>query len=112
MKKGRRIVSSWRGERMSTRYAAAVAAVLSCLLVGGAKADFTSGNQLWDACQADEAKDLIRATFCNAYIIGAGDALQLANLISYDCIPPNVQKGQVVDVVKLYLRDHPENRQF
>src|SRR5689334_10036334 len=39
---------------------------------------FTSGNQLWDACQADEAKDLISATFCNAYIIGAGDALQLA----------------------------------
>jgi hypothetical protein len=58
------------------RYATAVAAILSCLLVGEAKADFTSGNQLWDACQGEEAKDPIKATFCVSYIVGAGETFQ------------------------------------
>ena len=100
---------------MSTRYAVAVAAILSCLLVGAAKADFTSGNFLWDACQADEQKDPARSIFCTSYILGAGEtfqALQVAKQIRYYCVPDKVENGQVIDVVKLYLRDHPENRQY
>jgi hypothetical protein len=97
------------------RYAIAVAAILSCLLVREAEAGFTSGNDLWDACQADETKDPMRATFCTAYIVGAGEtfqALHVANQATYYCIPDNVQNGQAIDVVKLYLRDHPETRQY
>jgi hypothetical protein len=97
------------------RYATAVAAILSCLLVGEAKADFTSGNQLWDACQGEEAKDPIKATFCVSYIVGAGEtfqALQVTKTVSFYCVPGNVQNGQMIDVVKLYLRDHPEIRHY
>src|SRR5262249_22401730 len=59
--------------------------ILSCLLVGEARADFTSGNFLWDACQADETKDPMRAMFCTSYIVGAGEtfqALQVAKPLS------------------------------
>jgi hypothetical protein len=95
------------------RYAIAVAAILSCV-VREAKADFTSGNRLWDACQADEKKEPVKALFCTAYILGAAEtfeALKSANQVTFYCVPPDVEKGQVIDVVKLYLRDHPEKRQ-
>ena len=97
------------------RYAIAVTAILSCLLVGEAKADFTSGNELWNACGADEQKEPVKAIFCTSYIIGAGETfqvLQAANRLSYYCIPDKVTNGQAVDVVKLYLRDHPETRKY
>lgn len=106
------------GGRMSPalrRYAIAVAAILSCLLVREAKADFTSGNQLWDACAADEQKEPVKAIFCTTYILGAGETfqvLQVANQVRFYCVPPKVENGQVIDVVKLYLRDHPESRQY
>src|SRR5262249_18426698 len=92
----------------------AITAILSCLLIGEAKADFTSGNQLWDACQEEE-KDPVKGMFCNVYILGAGEAfqvLQVANQVRFYCVPPKVENGQVMDVVKLYLKDHPETRQY
>ena len=96
------------------RYAIAVAAMLSCLLLRESKADFTSGNLLWDACAADEQKEPVKAIFCTSYILGAGEtfqALHLANQVTFYCVPPKVENGQVIDVVRLYLRDHPETRQ-
>ena len=96
------------------RYAIAVGAILSCVLVREAKADFTSGNELWDACSADAQKEPEKAIFCTSYILGAGETfqvLQVANQVSY-CVPPKVENGQVIDVVKLYLKDHPESRQY
>jgi hypothetical protein len=92
-----------------------VAALLVQVMSGGAKADFTSGNDLWDACQAEEAKDPVRATFCISYIVGAGETfqvLQVVKAVSFYCIPDKVKNGQAIDVVKLYLRDHPETRQY
>jgi hypothetical protein len=103
------------GDMTNLRCATIVAAILSCVFVGEAKADFTSGNDLWDACQADEAKDPIRATFCLSYIVGAGETfqvLQVAKAVSFYCIPDKVKNGQAIDVVKLYLRDHPETRRY
>jgi Rap1a immunity proteins len=97
------------------RYAIAVAGILSSLLIMEAKADFTSGNQLWDACAADEHKEPVKAMFCTTYILGAGETfqvLQVANQVRFYCVPPKVENGQVIDVVKLYLRDHPESRQY
>src|SRR6476620_2095156 len=97
------------------RYAIAVAAILSCLSVREAKSDFTSGDQLWDACAADEQKEPVKAIFCTTYILGAGETfqvLQVANQVRFYCVPPKVENGQVIDVVKLYLRDHPESRQY
>jgi Rap1a immunity proteins len=98
------------------RYAIAVAAILSCLFVREAKADFTSGNDLWDACAADEREEPVKALFCTSYILGAGETLQalhVANQVTYYCVPDDkIRNGQMIDIVKLYLRDHPENRQF
>ena len=88
---------------------------LSCLLASAAKADFTSGNELCDACAADEQKEPVKAIFCTSYIVGVGDtfqALQVAGRLTYYCIPDKVTNGQAIDVVKLYLRDHPETRQY
>jgi hypothetical protein len=53
--------------------------------------------------------------FCTSYIVRAGEtfqALQVAKQIRYYCVPDKVGNGQMIDVVKLYLRDHPENRQY
>src|SRR6476659_277583 len=78
-------------------------------------ADFTSGNQLLDACAADEQKEPVKAIFCTTYILGAGETfqvLQVANQVRFYCVPPKVENGQVIDVVKLYLREHPESRQY
>jgi len=99
------------------RYAIAVTSIMACLLVGEARADFTSGNRLWDACQANDkanVNDAVKAIFCTSYILGAAEtfqALHEANQVTYYCVPSGVENGQVEDVVKLYLRDHPETRQ-
>jgi hypothetical protein len=37
----------------------------------------------------------------------------VANQVTYYCVPDDkIRNGQMIDIVKLYLRDHPENRQF
>jgi hypothetical protein len=90
----------------------AIPVLLVQVMSGGAKADFTSGNDLWDWCQAnDPMKDALRTS----YVLGAGETfqvLQVAKQVRFYCIPDKVQNGQAIDVVKLYLRDHPETRQY
>lgn len=108
--------SDVRGVKMSRslrRCAVAVTSILFCLLGGGTRADFIFGNELWDACQAN---DSVKLVFCTSYTLGVAEAfrvLQLVNKLepSY-CVPPHVQNGQLIDVVKLFLRDHPEKRQY
>jgi hypothetical protein len=83
---------------------------LSCLLASEARADFTSGNELWDACQANLATEPIKKTFCIAYIVGASETFR--GLVGgYYCLPGNVPNGQLIEIVQLYLRAHPEKRQ-
>jgi hypothetical protein len=95
------------------RRAILVAVGLSCLTVGGAKADFVSGNELWNACQET---DPVKSIFCISYILGAAETfrvLQLTETIQpLHYVPPKVENGQVIDVVKVFLRDHPEKRQY
>jgi ABC-type sulfate transport system permease component len=93
-----------------SRVIAMFIAILSCLLVGEAKADSTSGNELWDACQANLATEPIKKTFCIAYIVGASETLR-ALIGGYYCLPDNVPNGQLIEIVELYLRAHPQKRQ-
>jgi len=89
----------------------AIPVLLVQVMSGGAKADFTSGNDLWDWCQAN---DPMKDALCTSYVLGAGETfqvLQVAKQVRFYCIPDKVQNGQAIDVVKLYLRDHPETRQ-
>jgi Rap1a immunity proteins len=72
---------------------------------GGDVPVFESGNRLHDAC---EARDLLSKGFCAGYITGVVDALRPKELF---CLPQNATVEQVADIVKLWLRDHPERRQ-
>jgi hypothetical protein len=92
-----------------------VALALSSLVVGGtaaAKVGWGSGNALFDACQrGDNVQDPERWAndgMCGGYIGGVADAL---NGTSF-CLSVGIVERQVEDVVKLYLRDHPEKRHF
>jgi len=65
---------------------------------------FVSGNALWDNCQG---KDL----FCMAFILGAHDTYKsFPKEKELFCTPPEVTGGQVHDIAKKYLEQHPEER--
>jgi len=62
---------------------------------------YVTGNTLYDQCKSNEgAVDYDNALF-NAGLINR----------TY-CIPPDVQSGQLKDVVLQYLSRHPEKRQL
>jgi hypothetical protein len=68
--------------------------------------------QLFSDCEEGQAPASPADMFwgmCLGYILGAADALQSAHKI---CIPKGVEAAQVLDVVKLYIRQHPEVRHY
>lgn len=67
---------------------------------------FIDGNTLWSFCQ-----DSAQLKSCLNYIIGVADVLMTQNTNTM-CLPGNAIEGQLMDVVKKYLSDHPETRQF
>jgi hypothetical protein len=71
-------------------------------------ATFYDGNQLYRLCTSSNNGD---ANFCSGYVAASADFLQNQNA-NYVCLPPNVVVGQLMDVVKKYLTDHPETRQY
>jgi Rap1a immunity proteins len=66
--------------------------------------NFYDGNQLHTLCIAQNS-------FCSGYVAGIADVLQNQNANNL-CIPKNATVGQITDVVKKYLTDHPEMRHF
>ena len=80
-------------------------------------AGYYDGNRLHSAC---EDEDYFSQGVCLGYIVGS--VAMLADLQSADvfrpffkadCVPTEqVQTGQIRDVVKKYLREHPEERHF
>jgi hypothetical protein len=63
--------------------------------------DFITGNQLYEFCQGNRA-------YCTGYVAGvaAGSEKQGTTF----CLASGVRSDQLGDVVKLWLRDHPEKR--
>jgi len=88
-----------------TRRAMLVAVALSCLVGGGAAAGFWTGNELLDECQDDPSSP--KSLVCRGYIMGFVDALDWGHSF---CSDPGVTAKQFEDVVKFYLRNHPETR--
>jgi hypothetical protein len=88
-----------------------VAVALSCLLVGGADAaSYFDGDKLFDECQVPfdpRGAGLESVGLCEGYVLGVVDTLAERDPI---CLSEGVRASQVVDVVKLWLRDHPEKR--
>ena len=88
------------------RRAMLVVVALSSLVMGGhATASFRTGNQLLDECQTDPSSPKLAA--CLGYIMGFVDALEGGHSF---CADVGVTAEQFKDVVKFYLRDHPETR--
>ena len=63
-----------------------------------------NGNQLYTACQA--APETFESGFCMGYIAGVVEK----GGISYLCMPQDVTFDQFRDIVRKFLREHPERR--
>jgi hypothetical protein len=94
---------------MGTRRTLIVALALSNLAVGGTAAgDFVDGNKLLQHC--NEPYGTYSGGFCDGYISGVGSAFN--EMQGFYCFPGGVKAGQVIDLVKLYLTEHPEKRNY
>jgi len=97
---------------------AVIAAMMSISAV--ARADFATGNTLYDKCVAPEGS--AELLYCAVYVSAISDAARGG--VSHDgvagpgvwgfkeCSPETATARQLVDIVKRYLVTHPENRHF
>ena len=77
------------------------AGILCALALYPARAAFSDGNELHEACSREEPFK----SFCAGYIIGVFDSFE-----GEHCAPAGVTIIQVHDVVKKYVDGHPEVR--
>jgi Rap1a immunity proteins len=89
-----------------------VALVLSgFILKGPAMAEVIDGAKLFADCRDGDDPNARDSThkggMCFGYINGVADALVPAGAY---CLPPGASAGQVLDVAKLYIQDHPDKR--
>ena len=82
-------------------------AALAMLLGSPASYAYTSGNKLAGYC---EDKDpYFGSGFCHGYIAGVGSMLTWASERNRICVPDGVTGGQVVSIVRKYLKENPES---
>ena len=101
---------------MIARPAVLVAMALSSLVAGKADANYFDGNELLAWCEnwqrePDPGDDLLLGGYCGGFVGGVVDVL--VNKPNTFCVPQGrggVRSAQLVEVVKLYLHDHPEKR--
>jgi hypothetical protein len=65
---------------------------------------FTTGNDLLSFCNAGHG---LKTALCTESAVGYADMMTVLGLI---CMDKAVTKGQVGDIMKKYLQDHPEER--
>jgi Rap1a immunity proteins len=84
--------------------------ILTSQPVAADGAYFVNGNFLHDACQKGVSMD--RTAFCVGYVGGIADALSQDSVQGHrSCIPAkSVTNIQLMDVVEIYLANHPERR--
>ncbi len=92
-----------------------VATVGTCLICGTASAAFLSGNDLHRLLQGSN----MQQAQANSFVIGVYDTIRVAHDADARakrdkmlCVSERsgIVSGQVIDVVRKYLRDNPENR--
>jgi hypothetical protein len=97
--------------------------VVTCSLIASTGADagglsFFTGNDLWALCGSNLSSDQFA---CLTYVVGIADAMnappkngtyyQQEGLSGFQaCLRPSMTRQQVADVVRLYLENHPEER--
>lgn len=97
---------------LSLRATCVLAISLTCATTAiPAKAGRVMGNDLYGWCKS-ETPDAKYS--CFGYITGVSDVL--ASFITTDmfrhCVPSGSTPAQAVDIVKKYLSEHPENRNW
>ena len=95
-----------------TKYMVLIGALLACqMFAGHAAAQNIDGGTLFADCREGDdpnARDrLFKQGHCFGYILGVADALRPAEVY---CLPSAATVGQIVDVAKLYIAEHPEDR--
>lgn len=75
-------------------------------------AGFDSGNRLYEDCAST---NYFNRGYCGGYIVGIVDtleAMQASGMLpkSALCIPEGATKGQLTDIVRKYLEEHPGQR--
>jgi hypothetical protein len=79
-----------------------------------AKAQLKTGNDLYAACTASETSPTYyqQDAECAGYIAGATDAILSFGVDKKNgiCVPAGVQLGQIGDLVRSFMRNHPEIR--
>lgn len=68
---------------------------------------FTAGNLRGFCKEADNRTSMLASGYCYGYIIGVSDILASKRLF---CAPNDTIAGEILDVAKKYLSDHPEER--
>jgi len=81
------------------------------MMRGHAVAEVIDGSKLFADCRDGDNPSARDSPYkwgtCFGYINGVADALVPAGLY---CLPAGVKAGQVLDVAKLYIQDHPDKR--
>lgn len=87
-----------------------VALLLSlCLWSPALAGSFNNGNELHTRCSENGFAE----GYCFGYIAGISDVLSNAAIGDFNaCQPKDVTVQQVVDVVKKYLKENPQDRHF
>ena len=98
--------------KVTPRSTMMIALALFCLAVAEANATYIDGNILFEHCKDYErGKSNWFSGACVGYVLGAKDAFD--ETAKPFCVPegpnPHIAE-QMVETVKLYLRDHPETR--
>ena len=87
--------------------AIATALALACLPTA-ARADFATGNDLWNWFSST---DSWRRGLCLGYVTAIAEIVDDGGSVNPLCIPEQVTRQPNVDVVKRWLDQHPEQRQ-
>jgi hypothetical protein len=91
------------------RIVAMTAAVVLVCLPTATRADVTTGKELWPLCTSKGATE---NSLCFGYVTAIAEAMgQPTGVYGWRaCVPEQVTRKQVVDVVMRYLDQHPEER--
>ncbi len=95
-----------------------LAALIGVMVTYTTDAGSKNGNELYDECKNDGP--FWNQGVCHGYIIGITDAVLdfqdanvLADTFQRVCMPTEgVTTGQIVEIAKKYLNNHPEERNY
>ena len=82
------------------------------------QADFYDGNALYAGLadyRTEPMRDIVTASAATGFVLGVADTLRGfgdSRTGLQFCLPSEATRGQVIDLVLAYLRDHPELRHY